>query len=775
MSVQVPVRIQTGAPVRIDGKEFSAGPVISGGRVFYDKEAGTQIVLSEIAQMRMALDLRLRDATPFEALSSARRHALRIDWGTFSAVERKIALTRALFVRKLDKVTPPLHRSKKRVLKRIVDEVGRAWKIPDEKLPSTRKVREWYRTFVTSGRDVRALVPCYFLRGNRIPRYPEWQLEIAHAQINKAIAVPEKAGLRTVKRLVDQAIRVEAAKRGETLDLKGKNNTIGGKLLARLIEERNKFEIMVGQTTAEEARRQYHSIQLGPQGDDVNNEWEVDHTLLDVFVIDEETGEIAGRPWLTSILDRHSRCIVGFSMSFAPPSWASDMDALRVAISRKEPYLRNYVGIRNNWECFGVPVTLITDHGRDFKSNSMTEAARALGFNLRYMKPKKPWLKGKIERWFKTLEEEIVHTLPGTTFSNIHHRKFYKSTEYAVLTIHELNWIVAKWVVDVYHQRRHGKTGLSPAKRWADGLKDIPLLREVPDELLSPMLGLVIPRTLRRGGIRYMGLRWDSEAFSDVRAFLPDSANVEVRIDPLDISTAYVFDEREKKWVEGKLVEPVEARTYTIGQWATVKRLRKMIQDQEDKDADEALDEAISDIREYVDAIKKSRTRSKAPQRLSTFKNRTAWSRIHPARQDEDHDPPGSHLIGLTRVKSPPLQPHGPYEEQPRKKQRDKQAIDNAVAPSEGSADEQEPENREKTRGRRRSKKTEETSSAAATNEMTTDPAVGELTGAVRSRGEDETDVAQRAVNDKIGSGRSDDDDEDLTVRPINYGDMDED
>ncbi|NEV03186.1 transposase family protein, partial [Bradyrhizobium sp. UFLA 03-164] len=34
------------------------------------------------------------------------------------------------------------------------------------------------------------------------------------------------------------------------------------------------------------------------------------------------------------------------------------------------------------------------DHGRDFKSNSMAEAARALGFNLRYSKPKKPWLKG---------------------------------------------------------------------------------------------------------------------------------------------------------------------------------------------------------------------------------------------------------------------------------------------------------------------------------------------------------------------------------------------
>src|SRR5882672_1067217 len=119
MTVQVPVRIQTGAPVRIDGKEYSAGPVISGGRVFFDKEAGTQVVVSEIAQMKMALAFRLRDARPYERLSSARCETLRIDWGTFTPAERATALMRVLFVRKLDKVEPALHRSKKKVILRI--------------------------------------------------------------------------------------------------------------------------------------------------------------------------------------------------------------------------------------------------------------------------------------------------------------------------------------------------------------------------------------------------------------------------------------------------------------------------------------------------------------------------------------------------------------------------------------------------------------------------------------------------------------------------------
>ncbi|NEU97990.1 DDE-type integrase/transposase/recombinase [Bradyrhizobium uaiense] len=759
MSVQVPVRIQTGAPVRIDGKEFSAGPVISGGRVFHDKEAGTQIVLSEVAQMRMALDLRLRDASPFAGLSSARRHALRIDWGTFSPVERKTALVRALYVRKIDKVQPAPYRSKKRILVRIIEEVGKTWNIPLEARPSPRQVRTWYRTFVTTGRDVRGLVPCTWAKGNRLPRYPDWQLEIVHAQINKAIAVPETASLRTVKRLVDDALRSEAAARGESLTLKGRNNTIGGNLIARALRERNKFEILVGQTNAREARRQYHSVQLGPQGDEVNREWEVDHTLLDVFVIDEQTGKLAGRPWLTAIIDRYSRCIVGFSLSFAPPSWASVMDALRVAISRKAPYLRNYVGIKNKWECFGIPATLVMDHGRDFKSNSMAEAARALGFNLRYSKPKKPWLKGKIERWFKTLAEEIVHTLPGTTFSKVEHRKFYDSQKFAVLTIEETNWIVAKWIIDVYLQRRHGKLGVSPAKRWADGLIEIPLLREVPDELLVPMMGLVIPRTLRAGGIRYLGLRWESEAFSEVRAFLPDSANVQVRIDPLDVSTAYVFDERENKWVEGQLVEPVEARGYTLNQWATVKRLRKMIQEQEDKDADEALDEAIADIREYVDRIRRSRDKSKAPNRLARFQNRTAWSAIRPSRDSDDHAEPGSHVIGLTKIQSPPLQPHAPYEERPPRKRRSESNVeplsvaDSMESTSAGNAEHDGPRDHKPT--------AVDTKVPTVIRDMPPDDA---------SNHDEDMDEA-----DLPSLLRDDDEDDEVAVRPPNYGETEED
>jgi putative transposase len=664
MNETVPVRIMTGAPVRIDGKEFSAGPVISGGRVFFDKEAGTQLVISEIAQMRMALDLRLRDNATFEKLSSARRHALRIDWGTFTPQERHIALSRALYVRKVDKVQPALQRSKKKVLKGIIKAIGDARKVPEDKRPSPRQLRTWYRIFVTAGRDVRALVPCNWAKGYRHPRYQEWQIELIDALINKKIATPTASSFIQVKLLADAELKKEAARRGETLKLYGEDKqNIGTNLVSRLLARRDRFDVLCAQTNPREARRQMESIQLGPQGDEVNKEWEVDHTLLDIIVIDEVSGQIAGRPWMTTIIDRYSRCIVGFSLSFAPPSWASVMDALRVAISRKDWILEGLQNITNKWDCYGPPKVLITDHGRDFKSNSMEEASRAIGFDLRHMKPRKPWLKGKIERWFKTFEEEIVHTLPGTVFSKWEGREFYNSEKFAVLTINEVNWIAAKYVVDVYQQRRHSKIGMKPAEKWKRGLHSIPTLREFDENLLVPMMGLLIPRTLRTGGIFYMGLRWDSPEFSKVRALLPDSSNVQARLDPLDITTIYVFDEIRKKWVEGELVEPVEARGWTLDQWIKVKRVRKRIQDEDDVDERAALAQAIKEIDDYVAAIKDRRIKSKAPKRMADFRKRTAWSAIHGSRRDTDHSAPIAHEIGITRIKSPPIQNHGPYEE----------------------------------------------------------------------------------------------------------------
>ena len=61
--------------------------------------------------------------------------------------------------------------------------------------------------------------------------------------------------------------------------------------------------------------------------------WQADHTLLDVLVLDG-SGEPA-RPWLTTVVDDHSRAVAGYMVFLGAPSVLNTCLALRHAIWRK--------------------------------------------------------------------------------------------------------------------------------------------------------------------------------------------------------------------------------------------------------------------------------------------------------------------------------------------------------------------------------------------------------------------------------------------------------
>lgn len=64
---------------------------------------------------------------------------------------------------------------------------------------------------------------------------------------------------------------------------------------------------------------------------------EIDNFLLDVHVLCPKTGVRLGRPWLTLAIDHYSGMVLGYHLSFAPPSSASLLAALRHAILPKRP------------------------------------------------------------------------------------------------------------------------------------------------------------------------------------------------------------------------------------------------------------------------------------------------------------------------------------------------------------------------------------------------------------------------------------------------------
>ena len=131
--------------------------------------------------------------------------------------------------------------------------------------------------------------------------------------------------------------------------------------------------------------------------------WQADHTQLDVTV--QDTDGRSRRPWLTVIMDDYSRAIAGFVLSFNAPSAIQTSLALRQAIWRKA---------QPGWQACGIPEVLYTDHGSDFVSQHIEQVAAELKIQMVFSAVGRPQGRGKIERFFATVNQVFLSRLPRT-------------------------------------------------------------------------------------------------------------------------------------------------------------------------------------------------------------------------------------------------------------------------------------------------------------------------------------------------------------------------
>lgn len=245
--------------------------------------------------------------------------------------------------------------------------------------------------------------------------------------------------------------------------------------------------------------------------------WQADHTMIDILILDVN-GKVA-RPWLTAIMDDHSRAIAGYFVFLGAPSALQTSLALRQAIWRKQ---------NPDWPVCGIPDVLYVDHGSDFTSEHLDQAAAALRVQLIYSAVARPQGRGKIERFFGTLNTELLPELPGNLVDG-------RPTTMPKLSLSDLDTAIGIWITGTYNARRHSEIGVSPVTSWcAQGW-----LPQMPDSLedLDQLLVMVAkPRMVRRDGIHFQGLRFMS---STLAPYVGE--NVTVRYDPRDLGEVRVF------------------------------------------------------------------------------------------------------------------------------------------------------------------------------------------------------------------------------------------
>jgi transposase InsO family protein len=130
--------------------------------------------------------------------------------------------------------------------------------------------------------------------------------------------------------------------------------------------------------------------------------WQADHALLSILLLRED-GQTAG-PWLTIVIDDYSRAIAGYYLGFDPPSSMRTALALRQGIWRKG---------HPHWHICGIPEVLYTDNGSDFTSNHLEQVAVDLKIRLVFSTPGKPQGRGRIERFFRTVNTMFLCELDG--------------------------------------------------------------------------------------------------------------------------------------------------------------------------------------------------------------------------------------------------------------------------------------------------------------------------------------------------------------------------
>jgi putative transposase len=273
---------------------------------------------------------------------------------------------------------------------------------------------------------------------------------------------------------------------------------------------------------------------------------EIDHTPLDLMVVDDDTCLPLGRPYLTACIDDFTRCILGIFVSFEPPSYLTVARCLKDSFLPKLRLGEFYPEVRGAWDAHGVMRELVVDNGAEFHSNSLELACFTLGIEIHYAPRKTGWFKAKIERFLGSANRGVAHGNPGTTFSNVLEKEDYDPSKHAIIRLSALQQMLRVWIVDYYHQKPHRGLGVSPSAKWASSINPDDIL--VPDDpaRLDAILGRVETRVLSHKGIELDWLQYNSPDLAELRKRFGDRLDVEIRVDDADIGKIFVLSPDKK-------------------------------------------------------------------------------------------------------------------------------------------------------------------------------------------------------------------------------------
>jgi putative transposase len=304
-------------------------------------------------------------------------------------------------------------------------------------------------------------------------------------------------------------------------------------------------DLVADREGAKAARDRFRPVPGQYQADHAFQIVQIDHTPVDLIVVDCVHRTAIQRPWLTLAIDVASRMVAGFHLSLEAPSAVSVALAIQHLALPKEAWLAAR-GIDADWPTAGLPDAIHVDNGKDFLSHALRRGAEEYGIALIHRPVATPHYGGHIERLIGTMMG-AVHLLPGTTFSDIEERGDYDSGARAAMTLDELErWLALE--ITRYHAERHAGTGLPPQVAWEEAVAKRPHPLRHPHDPAAFLIDFLpcVDRRVQRDGVRLFGMRyWD-----DVLSLWAGRLDRPLRVayDPRDLSTVFVHGPDGANW-----------------------------------------------------------------------------------------------------------------------------------------------------------------------------------------------------------------------------------
>ncbi|WP_420427703.1 Mu transposase C-terminal domain-containing protein [Algiphilus sp.] len=356
---------------------------------------------------------------------------------------------------------------------------------------------------------------------------------------------------------------------------------------------------------------------------------QIDHTPVDLMVVDDTHRQSIGRPWITVAIDVYSRMVTGFLVTLDPPSALSVGLVIAQSMLPKDQWLAERE-LDLEWPVWGKPDSIHADNGADFRCAAVTKGCENQLIDIHWRPVKKPRFGAHIERLLGTIARRMKN-LEGATFSNVNERGDYDSDARAQFTLRELEQWLAHFLLGEYHNKRHSGLGIPPLKKFQDGIlgsKDtlaagLPAKPADPRSLQIDFLPITY-RTVQSTGISLEGIRYFGEALRKwvgvVDTSSGKSRKFEVRYDPRNMARVLFWDPDSETYHD---IPTANLSRAHVSLWEIRAARRKLLK--EGKPVNEAaIFKSIDEMeRIQVGAAKKTKSARRSVQRRAAHKEST--------------------------------------------------------------------------------------------------------------------------------------------------------